>query len=487
MNLLRGIANAMLVAYFALAVLVLVSVVGIFMLTFQQQGTVAPEPSATAVPRPVLGALVPRSLNDGAADMLGPTVAKVTWGAKQDDRSREVTYLDVPSEPCTYRPIYNADPCVWRDVFHYDGGVNHTTVLGEQPPTYEELLINSYGVYEVGEGPNVDVSTAIHIVARATFDPDTTDCAGYPLLFPEWSFDPGESLYAGIGDGEEVSSTWNIHHWGCFTSLRVHEYLIGRGPEVFTVLHANFGVPYDIIKTPSLDPYADQLAAYKDEIALQYEGIEWVVWLAPSYSTAIESWAVYAYWDVQRLPAVTRVVSPDFEHYDGTRVSENELNRLKPSLDQFRRDIKVANQSRLARTSGRVGVGADTPNLVADAHELPNYYDQVGAKDNLVATPTLPPVQPSPPASLESNLPTESGITLSWAAPALSRVTGYKIVRRVPKGEFVTVVADTGSTDTTYTDTSAPMTAGATYIYRVLALNEYGESVASMPASIRVP
>ena len=397
MNLLRGIANAMLVAYFVLAALVLVSVVGIFMLTFLQEGTVAPESTATAVPRPVLGALVPRSLNDGAADMLGPTVAEVTKGAEQDDRSREVTYLDVTTEPCTYRPIYYLDPCEWRDHFYYDGGVNHTSAFGEQPPTYEELLINSYGVYEVGAFPNVDFSTAIHIVARATFEPDTTDCAGYPLVFPEWSIEASESPHAGTGDDEAVSRTWNIHHWGCFTSLRVHEYLIGRGPEVFTVLHANFAVPYDILETRSLDPYADQLAAYKNEIALQYEGIEWVVWLAPSYSTAIESWAVYAYWDVQRLPALTRVVSPDLEHYQGTGISKSELNRLKPPLDEFRRDIKAANQSRLARTSGRVGVGPDTPHLVLDVHDLPDYYEEIGTLDNLIATPTLPPVRPSIP------------------------------------------------------------------------------------------
>ena len=76
---------------------------------------------------------------------------------------------------------------------------------------------------------------------------------------------------------------------------------------------------------------------------------------------------------------------------------------------------------------------------------------------------------------------------MTWEMSSDSNLSGYKIVRRVPKGEFVTVVADTGSTDTTYTDTSAPMTAGTTYIYRAIALNEYGESMSSNRARVRVP
>ena len=66
-----------------------------------------------------------------------------------------------------------------------------------------------------------------------------------------------------------------------------------------------------------------------------------------------------------------------------------------------------------------------------------------------------------------------SGVVLQWHAPQTDAgsVTGYEILRRRPlQGETVLqiLVADTGSSDTTYTDTSAT-TPGEGYVYRVKA------------------
>ena len=68
----------------------------------------------------------------------------------------------------------------------------------------------------------------------------------------------------------------------------------------------------------------------------------------------------------------------------------------------------------------------------------------------------------------------ENKVTLSWAAPAedAASVDGYEILRRRPmEGEttLATLVADTNSTATTYTDTTANE-AGVRYVYRVKAL-----------------
>ena len=75
------------------------------------------------------------------------------------------------------------------------------------------------------------------------------------------------------------------------------------------------------------------------------------------------------------------------------------------------------------------------------------------------------------------------GIVLRWQEPAEGTVTGYQILRReLKQGTRLEVyVDDTGSTDTTYTDTEAQ--AGVRYAYRVKARNGNALSKLSNPAS----
>ena len=63
------------------------------------------------------------------------------------------------------------------------------------------------------------------------------------------------------------------------------------------------------------------------------------------------------------------------------------------------------------------------------------------------------------------------GVALAWDAPAADAesVTGYEILRAVGDGDLATLVADTGSAGTTYTDDTATK-AGESYAYRVKAL-----------------
>ena len=63
-------------------------------------------------------------------------------------------------------------------------------------------------------------------------------------------------------------------------------------------------------------------------------------------------------------------------------------------------------------------------------------------------------------------------INLSWSAPSSNggrAVTGYRIERSTDGVTFTTLVANTNSTGTTYTDTN--LTPGRTYTYRVAAIN----------------
>ncbi len=109
------------------------------------------------------------------------------------------------------------------------------------------------------------------------------------------------------------------------------------------------------------------------------------------------------------------------------------------------------------------------------------------------ATPTLVPEStPTPedlgPTNLTVALAGGGGVALSWTAPAedADSVTGYGILRAVGEGGLATLVDDTGSTATSYTDASATDT-GETYAYRVKALRGEDRSQASSQTNIQIP
>jgi hypothetical protein len=74
-------------------------------------------------------------------------------------------------------------------------------------------------------------------------------------------------------------------------------------------------------------------------------------------------------------------------------------------------------------------------------------------------------------------------IDLSWTAPSNggSAITGYFIEYSINGVTYFTLVSNTGSTSTTYTDIG--LTSAQTYYYRVSAINAIGTGTASSPAS----
>src|SRR2546428_414569 len=97
-------------------------------------------------------------------------------------------------------------------------------------------------------------------------------------------------------------------------------------------------------------------------------------------------------------------------------------------------------------------------------------------------------VAPSPPTGLTATAVASSQISLSWSTPnnGGSAITGYKIERSADGGTtWSTLVANTGSRATTYSDTGVTHT--TTYTYRVSAINSIGTSPPSITASATTP
>ena len=102
-----------------------------------------------------------------------------------------------------------------------------------------------------------------------------------------------------------------------------------------------------------------------------------------------------------------------------------------------------------------------------------------------VAQPTEPPDQPT---GLDAAA-THSQVVLTWDDPEDESITGYVILRRIPgvdpEGVFDVLVADTGTSATTYTDDT--VSAETRYTYRIKAINGAGESERSRWYHIDVP
>jgi len=112
--------------------------------------------------------------------------------------------------------------------------------------------------------------------------------------------------------------------------------------------------------------------------------------------------------------------------------------------------------------------------------------------DVAIEVKAFTPTAPQSPTGLTSTQ-VSSQINLSWSAPSNdggSTITGYKIERSTdPTGlTWSTIVANTGSTSTRYSDCQVQnnctdLAAGASYTYRVSAINLVGPSSPSNTAS----
>ena len=107
------------------------------------------------------------------------------------------------------------------------------------------------------------------------------------------------------------------------------------------------------------------------------------------------------------------------------------------------------------------------------------------ATDAVVAEPLEPPAKPTGLTGTASH----DSVTLTWDDPRDESITGYAMLRRIPgvdpDGQFRELVADTGTTATTYTDDTVK--SETRYTYRIKAINGAGTSERSRWFHIDTP
>ena len=99
-----------------------------------------------------------------------------------------------------------------------------------------------------------------------------------------------------------------------------------------------------------------------------------------------------------------------------------------------------------------------------------------------------PPDVPSAPAApniVGTAVTPEGHVMLAWLDPSDDSITGYQVLRGPNAGSLVVIEEDTGSSGTSYTDTSPPP--GQTHTYAVKARNAAGLSPLSNTVTATVP
>ena len=112
-----------------------------------------------------------------------------------------------------------------------------------------------------------------------------------------------------------------------------------------------------------------------------------------------------------------------------------------------------------------------------------SFTDDAGSEETLTSAATAavtgaePAERPSTPTGLSGDA-YHDRVILSWDDPGDASIDGYMILRRQhdthTQGQFSTLVEDTGTAETNYTDDT--VTPEKRYTYRIKAINEHGES-----------
>ena len=275
-----------------------------------------------------------------------------------------------------------------------------------------------------------------HIVVRGTYLPDTTRCVVHDgLRYPP----------------QRQTSSSGLRTIKCYADVRVHEYIIGAGPPVLTVIadvlyYLNYYEFADLSILPP-DKENENEQEYIERLRVFYEqrlgggednedsieGREAMLFLGPSLDISVEAWEVMRQWRLEQRDEGTVVaVHPIRDDWRAAREDFQQYrSQLEMELPAFRQAITTAHQARVTASDGRVRPEADYPMLVTDANQLSEYFREVGAYDD----PDNPPAQPPPvtPASaLSSGTPTPTPAATPTTPPSTATSTPLYLTEEIP-------------------------------------------------------
>ena len=317
-------------------------------------------------------------------------------------------------------------------------------------PCPEELLplVDTYGVQTslpryVSDVPSAsDIMKGLdprfpivkpHIVVRATVLPGTTRCNEYLVI-----------NYGFEGDGG-----WQrLYYYLCFADVRVNEYYIGAGASRLTVaVHGEPVILADGREWADIDVIHGYLRDPRSRTAAAYEGREVVMFLRPTLTMAVESWAVegtYDMWYVRKDRETQDDASgglPESTSSEGKTVIKTGLRYgehilLEMTLDDLATELRnlaptpgsssaqEAESAATASSSTTAGSSTSTslppiPPLVRRSDQLRTFYVASGAVYEGENITTVMP----PPVPGQDTTSTTAGPTTSTTAAPTSTTT----------------------------------------------------------------
>ena len=331
-----------------------------------------------------------------------------------------VPLLSEAIPPCTPLDGVDHDPCSPQLSPSIDpgGGTGTNPHFVKNPPSFADIMS--------GAG-TADYTP--HVVVRGTVETGTTRCEGYPTR---------DFAYLG-GMTSEITNYW------CFADVRVNEYIVGAGPPTLTV-----GLSRDtFLPAGDLDWEQDKEWAIEHwfnnpsaRAAATYAGRELVLFLKPTITMAVESWAVGGHWDTW---FVRRNTDTDPPTVTASFRWENQVV-TEVNLDDLVTEVIAAAAARTATGRTDTTPADGPPYLVTRADQLKDFYVAGGAVyEGENATTVLPPPAPVPPGvptNIRKSVEDER-IFIVWDPPTRGgQVDEYRLWLKP-------VVAD-GTTDSFY-------------------------------------
>ena len=264
---------------------------------------------------------------------------------------------DIP--PCTPVEGSDVDPCEAGAGSFLTTMVLHTSPHhwpGDKPGTIQAEI----------EGRSE--WSAIHLVVRATYLPNTVRCT--------------------IEDGFRVPPFVLASDGGlrlrCFSDIRVNDYIVGAGPSTLTV----------VIDSYQMGAAEEHRRRTESWLARIVDGREKIMFIGVELDHSVEAFKVREVWDMVRTDGGAVMVHHLYRKYWLDEDAAKYRSEVEWTVDAFKKEAIAAHEARNAKYDGRIADGPQYPRIIANASNLHDYYVETGAVNH----PDGPPRREFPPA-----------------------------------------------------------------------------------------